>query len=551
MTEKRATFLRVYATALILALTLIILLPAAASDASAVFTASAVADTSDLDIDIDAVTEDTAAWLLGSVPSPGIGQTGGEWAVIALARSGAEVPDSYFSAYYNKVADQLEVVKGLLSTVKYSEYSRVALAIAAIGADPRDVGGYDMLAPLFDFSMTVNQGLNGPIFALIALGGTGGGNEPVTKRYIDFILARQLDDGGFTLSGSISDPDTTAMALTALSRYRSREDVAEATDRAVERLSRLQRANGGFSSFSSVNSESVSQVIIALCSLGVPVDDERFVKNGNSLVDNLLSYRLESGGFEHGHGGGGSLMATEQALCALAALRRYRAGQNPIYEMSDAPAFVPGEPGEEANGAHPDVCVPGDTGVAAGFTDISGHINEAAIRGLTERGIITGYSPEIFVPDGVITRAESAAILVRALGLGAGIEDPGFSDVPAGSWFFDYARAACGYGIIEGRSADIFDPGALINRQEAAVMLCRAASLCGMRVTLDDTAVRNILAPFIDYRRVADWAATEVAFCFYTGISDDGAIEIMPSEHVTRGEAAEMVFRMLRLSGLI
>ena len=503
------------------------------------------------EINIDGVIAKTVAFIMETTPDPGIGQTGGEWAVIALMRSGETIPDGYIRSYYDAVVSQLDIVRGLLSSVKYSEYSRVALAMAAVGADPRDVGGYDMLAPLSDYEMTVSQGLNGPIFALIALNGAGYGGDPVTERYVDFILSRQLPDGGFTLSGTNSDPDTTAMAITALSVYRSRGDIEEAVDRAVERLSRIQRATGGYTSFSSVNSESVSQVIIALCSMGISIDDERFVKDENSLLQNLMTYYVEGGGFEHESGGGISMMATEQALCALAAYRRYAAGQKPLYDMSDAPASLPDRSDDEPSGKHPDVSVPAVLPREVSFEDTGGHDNENAIIELAQRGIVNGYANGCFLPDNEISRAEFTAMMVRALGLHGQNDLTGFADVEPGSWYGVYVSAACAYGVIEGRGAGIFDPGSIITKQEAAVIVTRAAAMCGLSRSFDDTAVRDILSQFIDYRTVGQWAAEALAFCYYYGILDDSAIEITPALPLSRGAAAELLFRVLNTAGLL
>ena len=115
------------------------------------------------DVDINVIISDTAEYILRTVTNPGIGQTGGDWAMIALMRSGAPVPDSYVRSYYNRAAEQITSADGVLSAVKYSEYSRVALAMAAIGADPRDVAGYDLIEPLMDVKTTMFQGINGPI----------------------------------------------------------------------------------------------------------------------------------------------------------------------------------------------------------------------------------------------------------------------------------------------------------------------------------------------------------------------------------------------------
>ncbi len=54
-------------------------------------------------------------------------------------------------------------------TKKYTEYSRVIIALTSIGKDPKNVGGYNLLLPLGDFEKTTWQGINGAIWALIAL----------------------------------------------------------------------------------------------------------------------------------------------------------------------------------------------------------------------------------------------------------------------------------------------------------------------------------------------------------------------------------------------
>jgi len=486
------------------------------------------------DDNIAAVITDTAAALRKAVPEPGPGHTGGDWAVIAHLRSGVPVPDSYITEYYNNVVSRLEADGGVLSAVKYSEYSRVALALSAVGADPRDAGGYDLLAPLEDFDMTVYQGLNGPVFAIMALGGAGNYDNPVVERYIEYILSKQFDDGGFALSGQISDPDTTAMALTALSGClylggEHRAETASAIVRGVERLAGLQRPDGGFTSFSSTNSESVSQVIITLCSLGISVADERFIKEGNTLPANLLTYYIEGLGFEHERGGGVDIMATEQALCALVALWRYQTGRNALFDMSDAPPYPGDKTIDGLPGKHPDVTAQAVTAPGVVFSRIS-----------TDSG-------------SAITRAQLTAALMDVLGLAEAEAISVFSDVPADHDSFDGIRAAYAYGIITGRGDGVFDPDGFVTRQEAAVLLGRVSALCGIgeNVVFDDNAVRDIISQYIDYRTAAPWAAGGLAFCYYFGILDDSGIEIRPSETITMGEAVDMVLMMLTKARLI
>lgn len=122
--------------------------------------------------------KDSAEYMLSAVKAPEVGSIGGEWAVIGLARSGCSVPANYFESYYARVEKYVKDCKGVLHERKYTEYSRVILALTAIGKDPSNVAGYDLLKPLGNFEKTVWQGINGPIWALIAL---DSGNYDIPK----------------------------------------------------------------------------------------------------------------------------------------------------------------------------------------------------------------------------------------------------------------------------------------------------------------------------------------------------------------------------------
>lgn len=290
----------------------------------------------------DSLTQ-TAQWLITQIPEPAYGSIGGEWMIFGLARSGAEVPGGYYDNYFERVAVYTAENSGVLHTRKYTEYSRVILALTAIGKDPGDVGGYNLLVPLADFEQTVFQGINGAIFALLALDSgnyaipenAAGTTQATRELYVDYILSAQCSDGGWALSGDEADVDITAMALQALAKYRERQDVAQAVEQGVAVLSQLQNENGGYSAYGSESSESIAQVIVALTELGLDIQDDRFVKNGSSLKDRLLQYRLEDGSFCHILEGETDLMATEQAFYALVALYRAENGMASLYQMTE------------------------------------------------------------------------------------------------------------------------------------------------------------------------------------------------------------------------
>ena len=500
--------------------------------------------------DLNGIIAQTAEYIQAEVKNPQPGMVGGEWTVFALARSGADVPEKYYQTYYNNTERYVTELEGELSDRKYTEYSRLAIALTAIGKDPENVGGYNLLAPLDDYEKTTAQGINGAVWALIAL--DGGGYESQTRdMYVEYILNSRLSDGGWAISpaAAVSDPDMTAMAIIALAEYRDRADVNEAVNAAVNTLSGLQDSDGGFSSWGDENSESVIQVITALCEAGISIDDDRFVKNGNTMLDNLLNYRV-GGGFAHTKGGPADLMATEQAMYALSALKRAQNGMNTLFDMSDHKTVAEAEnsfglPNINSDIKYMEVTVPGKT-----FADINGHANQAAIEELSSRGIISGKSDTEFDPQANMTRAEFAAIVVKALGLPFKSENP-FEDITENDWYCNYINTAHFYGIVNGVSEDKFNPNGTITREESAVMLARAAELCGMDTEFEDRAARNILAVFSDYITVSDWAKVPMAFCYYNNIDDNSVLEINPKEYVTRAEIAQMLFNMMERAELL
>ena len=292
--------------------------------------------------------EKTAGYLQAQIAEPGTGSVGGDWLIFGLARSGVKVPQKYFDAYYENVEAAVREKNGVLSDRKYTEYSRTVLALTAIGKNPADVAGFDLLKPLADFEQVTRQGINGTIFALLAL---DSGNYEIPENpdaavqatrqmYVDELLARALPDGGWTLTGGEPDVDITAMTLQALAKYRDQADVTAAVERGLAVLSSLQEPDGGYVSWGSSNSESVAQVIVALTELGVPLDDERFTKNGITVEDALLRFAQENGAFVHVRDGSGGDdgMATEQAFYALAAIHRAETGETTLYDMTDVNA---------------------------------------------------------------------------------------------------------------------------------------------------------------------------------------------------------------------
>ena len=539
-------------------LSLIMALALAFSLAPAAF--AAVSDST-----LSSAVSGTAAYIYATTPSPQPGSIGGEWAVLGLARSGYSVPEKYYQDYYSAVEKYVKDCNGVLSERVYTEYSRVIVALSAIGVDARNVGGYDLIKPLGDYDKTIWQGLNGPIWALIALDSRNY-PEPTTgirQKYIDRILACQLDDGGWSLFGGTTDAnrsqsassDITGMALQALAKYQSQTAVATAIQKALDCMSKQQADDGSFSYGGVANAESIVQMIVALAELGISQDDPRFVKNGTSMLDALMKFRQSNGGFQHtADGSGNNQMTAEQGFYGIVAVQRQRSGKNSLYRMGDAisvkvtsggPAAGAGLPGK-----HADVKAVPITAAGTTFTDVKYHANKTAIEALAARQIINGMGDGTFAPNNNMTRAQFATITVKALGLTAKVNNI-FTDVKASDWFAPYVGTANSYGSVNGVGDHKFSPGGTITRQEAATMVARAAKLCGMNTDYSTSAARDVLAQFGDYTKCADWARSSLAFCYDQGILDSSALNIQPTQEIRRCEIAQMLYNMLDKANLL
>ncbi len=476
---------------------------------------------------------DTANYLKKTVSSLTVASVGGEWTVIGLSRSGLDIPRGYFDKYVKNASEYVKTKDGVLHSRKYTEYSRVVLALTSIGENPVDFYGYDLVSPLFDYDKVCLQGINGPIWALIALDSGNYGTDEIKEKYISYILSFEKENGGWSLSESEKEPDAdvTAMALTALSNHLDDKRAKSAANRAINVLSGMQDENAGYSSYGETTSESASQVLVAISSLGISYNDERFVKNGKTLVDFILSYKQKDGSFAHTDKS--DVMATEQCFYALVSAFRLESGKSSLFDMKSGVITVPS------------VKYPKKT-----FDDVKGHKNQLSIESLAQRGIINGMSENVFSPDSSMTRAQFATIVVRALGLPMK-NVCAFSDVNKTSWYYDYVCTASFYGIIKGVSESLFDPESFISREQALVMISRAAKLCGLENTLSAKDESFVLSAFSDGDNVSDWAKSSVAFCAKAGIFVPEGKKINPSESIKRAEIADVIYKLLKGAKLI
>lgn len=294
------------------------------------------------------------AYIQSAVSAPVVSYLFGEWAVLGQARAKVPLSEAYIAAYYEKVVAYVKAnigSDGILrkpddkNTPVITDNERIILALTAIGKDPANVGGENLLKALQNKDImkvtdTSNTDINGLVMGLLALNSRNYTSD--TSWLVQAVLEQQNKDGSWRASADtkpVGDVDMTAMALQALAPYYKdggNETVNTAVEKALNWLSGKYRS--GYDS-----SESCAQVVIALSALNLDANtDARFTKTVEgktlSVLGNLLQYRVaENGGFKHQFADKAvNEMATEQALCAMAAYARFTEKANALYDMTDA-----------------------------------------------------------------------------------------------------------------------------------------------------------------------------------------------------------------------
>lgn len=293
------------------------------------------------------------AYIQSAVSAPVVSYLFGEWAVLGQARAKVPLSEAYIAAYYEKVVAYVQKNMGADGVLvdpesrnpTVTDNERIILALTAIGKDPANVGGENLLKALQNKDImkvtdTSNTDINGLVMGLLALNSRNYTSD--TSWLVQAVLAQQNEDGSWSASADtkpVGDVDMTAMALQALAPYHKdsgNETVNTAVEKALSWLSGKYRS--GYDS-----SESCAQVVIALSALNLDANtDARFTKTVEgktlSVLGNLLQYRVaENGGFKHQFADKAvNEMATEQALCAMAAYARFTEKANALYDMTDA-----------------------------------------------------------------------------------------------------------------------------------------------------------------------------------------------------------------------
>jgi len=267
-----------------------------------------------------------------------------DWAAFALNALNEDVnQDPYIDNDGSKYIDTaLRTTRNAMT-----DWARGILGLLSAGYDPSNINGVNYYERMMNNQIGLDQGQNAAIYGLIALDAAGSpdisGTKYTKEDLINHLLTNKAGKGWNLMKigpDAQPDPDITAMAIISLAPYMDRQEVNSAVDEAVTSLKEMQTADGGFG----LNSQSISQVIQALTSIGKDPQGVEFTKpNGSNPVSALLQYQLTAGGFKNISSGPTDDLATEQAASALASLKQYyenrisKIYQNVTYVGNSAP----------------------------------------------------------------------------------------------------------------------------------------------------------------------------------------------------------------------
>lgn len=281
-----------------------------------------------------------------------------EWAIFSVLRSGGQLDERDLNDYCVDLLRELNSDSRILPT----DYFRVVITLAAMGQDPTDFEGINILERMYNYQGLNNYTSNMMSFTLMAY---DAGNWEIPddalwsrEELIDMILAFQnQENGGFGLVDNATvSVDITAMTLQALAPYNNEAypQVQEAFEKGLDYLKSQMLSDCGYNVEGGNNGCSAAQVLMALCTAGIdPLDPQNgFVRGDANLVTKLDDFKQQEGFSTLQGASAADGMASYQITCALEAYDRFINGKNSLFDMTDVeetdiPVVLPDEPSDE------------------------------------------------------------------------------------------------------------------------------------------------------------------------------------------------------------
>ncbi len=188
-----------------------------------------------------------------------------------------------------------------------------------------------------------------------------------------------------------------------------------------------------------------------------------------------------------------------------------------------------------------DISNSGANSVKSLFNDFdNNHWAYNAVYYLKGNGIINGYNDGSFKPDNNITRAEFLKLVMTALKLNESTQGAYFADVADGQWYSGIVNTAAKYKIVNGDSNGRFNPEQYISREEAAVIMYRAANFAGFSFEQSENA-----DSFADEDQISDYAKEPVKTLKNSKIVNGSGGLFNPKSNATRAEMSQMLYSLL------
>lgn len=269
-----------------------------------------------------------------------------DWTVFVLSRCGEKDVYPEYSEYINNA------VKENYASLKPSDLARIMLSVKAYGLDPENIGGKDLISALKSVDYSSQTYMSSITYPLTALNFA---EENISAEMLDTmlktIIAGQQSDGGFpyctvdTGYGISSDVDTTAMTVQALAKYYNTDErVKGSVNKALAYIKTQQFDDGsfGYVAWTSKSGESTSQVIIALCMLGIDPTGSEYSKADGNPVSALAQFVDSSTGAALDYSNQPNTLSSYQMLMALNSYERFKNGEVNIYTFEHASTPDPG-----------------------------------------------------------------------------------------------------------------------------------------------------------------------------------------------------------------
>lgn len=390
--------------------------------------------------------------------------TASSWVVMALAAAGEDIIGTPWSPGGKSPLDYLQGSAGSLQAT--NDYARMLLALSAAGHDPvyQGINIADKISsfqqPSGQFAQ-LDQGetgyINAHMWSILALH-SAGYTIPNQAKAQQWLISRQNSDGGFGWTeGIASDADDTGIAIQALIVLGESLETSPVIQNALAYLQSSQSKDGGINCGndwmgSKSNAASTAWTLQGLIAAGENPVAEKWTIEAKNPVMYLLTLQNGDGSFNFAAEVNSSpVTMTAYSVMALA---------QKAFPVKITSYTNKGAAGEE-KGSYNDL-------TAANWAF-------KPIMELVEAQVLSGYPDGSFKPDKTVTRAEFTRFMVSGLELENEqiVSGPGFTDTK-NHWANQYIAISSQKGIVSGKPDGSFNPEGLISGAELATMLVKA-----------------------------------------------------------------------------